>query len=71
ASLGEPPDCTIPLAQLSAQDPAHFHWRFVYVPSGVHDLNIMNGADLFAYFSGTVADGLYWSTPGGTPTSPP
>lgn len=71
ASLAEPPNCTTPLANLSAQDPSHFHWRFVYIPRGQHNLNIMNGPDMFAYFSGSVGDGLVWASPGGTPYPPP
>ena len=43
----------------------------VYVPNGIHDLAIMNGADMFAYFSGSVPDGLVWASPGGTPHPPP
>ena len=70
-SLAEPPNCTLPLANLSAQDPTHFHWRFVYVPRGQHNLNIMNGPDMFAYFSGRAGDGLVWANSGGTPYPPP
>ena len=70
-SLAEPANCTLPLANLSAQDPAHFHWRFVYIPRGQHNLNIMNGPDMFAYFSGRVGDGLVWANSGGTPFPPP
>ncbi len=70
-SLAEPPNCTTPLTNLSAANPALYHWRFVYVPRGPHNLNIMNGPDMFAYFSGRVGDGLVWASPGGTPYPPP
>jgi len=65
--FGEPANCTVPLLNLSTRDPSAYNWRFVYVPLGIHDLSIVNGADLFGYFSGKVGDGLYWASQGGTP----
>ncbi len=70
-ALTEPAQCTTPISSLAAQFPLKYHYRFVYAPTGTHSLNILNGADLIAYFTSQVSDGLYWSNGGGTPYVPP
>jgi hypothetical protein len=59
-ALYEPSGCTVPFANLSRADPSAWDWRFVYEPSGQHNLNEVNATDLFAFWSGLKGEGLFW-----------
>jgi pimeloyl-ACP methyl ester carboxylesterase len=59
-ALGEPTGCTVPFANFSRADPSAWTWRFVYEPTGKHNLNEANATDLFAFWKGDVSTGLYW-----------
>jgi pimeloyl-ACP methyl ester carboxylesterase len=60
SSLGEPANCTIPLAALRAEDPADYSYRYVFEPNGIHDYALLNATDMFEYFSGQLPPGEFW-----------
>ena len=66
----QPANCTTPLSNLSAAFPGLYSWRFDYTPTGYHSLNELNGADMFAYWSGKLAGGLVCSRSVGGPVGP-
>ncbi len=61
-TLGEPTGCTASWASLHAAHPGEFLFRDIYEPFGIHSLSQLDPADIFAFFAGTVAPGLYHST---------
>jgi pimeloyl-ACP methyl ester carboxylesterase len=69
-NLSEPAGCTTPFSSLEARNPSKYHYRFVYVATGIHTLDLLDPADMLAYFASDAADGLYWASPGGTPFPP-
>jgi hypothetical protein len=60
--LDQPPSCTTPFANFSRTDPSSWDWRYVYEPTGQHNLDEVNATDLFAFWSGHVGGGLYWGS---------
>lgn len=60
SDLGEPANCTVPLAALHAEDPAGYAYRYVWEPNGFHDYNLLNATDMFAFFLGEEPSGAYW-----------
>lgn len=69
--VGEPSNCTQPLTVLHALDPTGFDFRYVYEPAGVHTTDELNLTDMFAFWAGRVAPGIYWASMSGTPGPPP
>lgn len=59
-SLGEPADCTVPFANYSRADPTSWDWRYVFEPTGKHNLNVVNATDLFAFWMGQRTAGFLW-----------
>jgi pimeloyl-ACP methyl ester carboxylesterase len=62
SSVGEPANCTVPLAALRAEDPADYSYRYVFEPNGIHDYDLLNATDMFAYFDGQAPPGEYWGS---------
>ncbi len=58
--LGEPANCTVPLAALHAEDPANYSYRYIFEPNGFHDYALLNATDMFAFFNGAVPSGEFW-----------
>lgn len=69
-NLDEPAQCTTPFASLEQKYPTRYHYRYVYVPTGIHTLDILDPLDMLAFFAGTVPTGVYWATSGGVPGPP-
>jgi pimeloyl-ACP methyl ester carboxylesterase len=67
SSLAEPAQCTTPLGNLSLLHGSRYHFRFVFEAAGTHTLAMLDPADLIAYLLGTVPDGVYDASVGGTP----
>ncbi len=59
-SLDEPASCTTPFANFSRSNPSAWDRRFIYEPTGKHNLNEVNATDLFAFWLGQRSSGLYW-----------
>ncbi|MCI4337345.1 MAG: hypothetical protein L3K17_09225 [Thermoplasmata archaeon] len=70
-SLGEPANCTQPLTVLHALSPSRYDFRYVYERDGMHTTDELNLSDMFAFWAGQAAPGVFWSTASGTPTNPP
>lgn len=71
-AVGEPGNCTRPLAALAALDPTGFAFRYLFEPNGPHEYTLLNATDMFRFFLGQVPTGTYWgSWPAPTPVAPP
>jgi hypothetical protein len=77
SNLGEPPNCTIPFATLSNEDPSGYRWLDLYEPRATHSPLQLPGGAVFAFFLNREPGGFYVSTfPGDalvpiTPVVPP
>jgi len=69
ASLGEPANCTDPLAALAALHPGEYDFRYVYEPLGGHTEDELDLSDMLSYFAGTAPSGIYNALLGRTPES--
>jgi pimeloyl-ACP methyl ester carboxylesterase len=58
-TLGEPAGCTTTFDALATSQPKNYSVRFVYEADGVHSADQLPGADVIAFFLGTVGAGLY------------
>lgn len=71
ATASEPAGCSTPIAGLAAGHPGEFLCRFVYEPTAPHTFDQLNGADLVAFFQGSVGTGSYTASLGGAPSPNP
>jgi pimeloyl-ACP methyl ester carboxylesterase len=69
SSIGEPSDCSTPIAALAAAHPGDYDCRFVYEPTAPHTFDQLNGDDMVAFFLGGEAAGTYTASLGGTPVA--
>jgi S-formylglutathione hydrolase FrmB len=60
--IGEPENCTLPLAALNAVDPTNFSYRFVYEWNGIHSYRQVNVTDMLKFFLGEAPSGPYIGT---------
>ncbi len=68
AALAEPANCTAPLAQRAASHPGQYSFRYVFVVGGGHSLSILDAQDLFGFWLGDRATGVYVTHVGPAPT---
>lgn len=72
ADVGEPANCSQPLTVLHALDPSQYDFRYVYEPNGTHTTDELNLTDMFAFWAGDAAPGIFWSSAyGSSPALPP